>query len=366
MTDEEIAKELLKKDAIIKDIQGKILLLRNALIEERKKTTELNEKNNELLNQISDLEKVISSKDSEITNITNDMRELQESILEEKNKSEEGGVKNVFNIFQKESNTVKDDENKKLQATVDELKEEREKIQKENDELKDNLNNLKNSTTKQINELKSKNNEMEQSIINKNKQIDDIMKQLEEIKNNNNQFENDKKNYEQTIINLENEEKTYNEELMKLNILNKNQKEKIDKIEGKIKEINENNFQLLKKMKTVIDGISEGIIVIQKFKCEKGNSKVEVTFGPTEDHQYIMYIYDYHTKKGDKYYIENIEYLKLNYKEKNIEISVMNKGICDRFLLSSNNIEILEAIVDTYEEYYNIIMRIKHNLTNIV
>ena len=37
MTDEEIAKELLKKDAIIKDIQGKILLLRNALIEERKK-----------------------------------------------------------------------------------------------------------------------------------------------------------------------------------------------------------------------------------------------------------------------------------------------------------------------------------------
>ena len=366
MTDEEIAKELLKKDAIIKDIQGKILLLRNALIEERKKTTELNEKNNELLNQISDLEKVISSKDSEITNITNDMRELQESILEEKNKSEEGGVKNVFNIFQKESNNVKDDENKKLQVSVDELKEEREKIKKENDELKDNLNNLKNSSSKQINELKSKNNEMEQSIINKNKQIDDIMKKLEDIKNNDNQFLNEKKNYEQTILNLESDEKINNDELQKLNIINKNQKEKIEKIEKKIKETNEKNLQLLIKMKSIIDGISEGIIVIQKFKCEKGNSKVEVTFGPTKDHQYIMYIHDYQTKKTEKYYIENIEYIKLNYNEKNIEVSVMNKGFCDKYSLYSNNIEILEGIVDTYEEYYNIVMRMKHNLTNIV
>jgi len=366
MTDEEIAKELLKKDAIIKDIQGKILLLRNALIEERKKTTELNEKNNELLNQISDLEKVISSKDSEITNITNDMRELQESILEEKNKSEEGGVKNVFNIFQKESNTVKDDENKKLQATVDELKEEREKNLKENNELKDNLNNLKNSTSKQINDLNNKNNEMEQSIINKNKQIDDIMKKLEDIKNNDNQFLNEKKNYEQTILNLESDEKINNDELQKLNIINKNQKEKIEKIEKKIKETNEKNLQLLIKMKSIIDGISEGIIVIQKFKCEKGNSKVEVTFGPTKDHQYIMYIHDYQTKKTEKYYIENIEYIKLNYNEKNIEVRVMNKGFCDKYSLYSNNIEILEGIVDTYEEYYNIVMRMKHNLTNIV
>ena len=149
--------DILKKDAIIKDIQSKLVLLRNALIEERKKANDLDEKNKQFTNQVNKLEKIIISKETEITNLTRDMLDLQEAISFEKSKNVDGSVKNVFksmsHIFQKEGNAITEVENKKLQTTINDLKDENERIINENKQLRTNFDEIKKSTDYQINEL---------------------------------------------------------------------------------------------------------------------------------------------------------------------------------------------------------------------
>ena len=190
--------DILKKDAIIKDMQAKLVLLRNALIEERKKANDLDEKNKEFINQVTKLEKVIISKETEITNLTRDMLDLQEAISLEKSKNVDGSVKNVFksvsHIFQKEGNAITEVENKKLQTTINDLKDENERIVNENKELKTNLDSIKKTNDYQVNELTIKNKKMEQTVLDKNQQIDEFMKRLELIRVADNQYMNEKKN----------------------------------------------------------------------------------------------------------------------------------------------------------------------------
>ena len=364
--------ELLKKDGIIKDIQSKLVLLRNALIEERKKASSFDEKNKELNNQINDLERVVKLKEEEIANLTRDMVDLQESISLEKNKNEDASVKNVFksvsHIFQKEGNNVTEDENKKLQTTINDLKDVNEKIKKENEELKKKLEELKNSSSNKINDLTTKNKKMEENILNINKKIDDYMKNIENMILSDVEFKNEKKNLEKTNIDLEKENKIYKEEIEKKKIENNRQKERINTLKEKIKKTNEENIGLIVKMKRTSDAIGEFSTRIQQFKCEKKgkiNSKCEIFFGPTEDHQYIMLVKN-DNKSNEKILLENIEYLKLNSKEKIIEVSLMKNGSCQRYQLTSNQSDILEKIVETYQDYYNSVMRVKNGLTNII
>ena len=238
--------DILKKDAIIKDMQAKLVLLRNALIEERKKANALDEKNKEYINQITKLEKVIISKETEITNLTRDMLDLQEAISLEKSKNVDGSVKNVFksvsHIFQKEGNAITEVENKKLQTTINDLKDENERIVNENKKLKTNLEEIKKTNDYQINELTIKNNKMEQSVLDKNQQIDEFMKRLELIRVADNQNMNEKKNLEIKISDLQNRNKKLKEEVDKTNNENNNQKEKINKIE--LKNPLQNNMKL--------------------------------------------------------------------------------------------------------------------------
>ena len=364
--------DILKKDAIIKDMQAKLVLLRNALIEERKKANALDEKNKEYINQITKLEKVIISKETEITNLTRDMLDLQEAISLEKSKNVDGSVKNVFksvsHIFQKEGNAITEVENKKLQTTINDLKDENERIVNENKKLKTNLEEIKKTNDYQINELTIKNNKMEQSVLDKNQQIDEFMKRLELIRVADNQNMNEKKNLEIKISDLQNRNKKLKEEIDKINNENNNQKEKINKIEEKIRKCLKENIELTIKMNQITDVVSENSTVIKKFKCEKKgkiNSKCEISFGPIEDHQYIMLITDYFNKISERINIKNIDNFILNKKDKLIEVTIKNEnGKYQKYQLFSNQIGNLQKIVETYNDYYNIEKEIKNNLTN--
>ena len=366
--------DILKKDAIIKDIQSKLVLLRNALIEERKKANDLDEKNKQFTNQVNKLEKIIISKETEITNLTRDMLDLQEAISFEKSKNVDGSVKNVFksmsHIFQKEGNAITEVENKKLQTTINDLKDENERIINENKQLRTNFDEIKKSTDYQINELTIKYKKMEQGISDKNQQIDEFMKRLELIKVTDNQYMNEKKNLEIKISDLQNRNKKIKEEVEKTNNENYNQKEKINKIEDKIRKCLKENMELNIKMNQITDIVSENSTVIKKFKCDKKgktNSKCEISFGAIEDNQYIMLINDYYNKTSEKINIKNIDNFILNSKDKLIEVDVKNEnGKYQKYQLFSNQINILEKIFETYKDYYNIEKEVKNNLTNFI
>ena len=63
---EQNARELLAKEAlIIKDYQKKLYVLKNALIDEKKKTTSLEQLSSEMKSQIKQLEEEIIHKDEE-------------------------------------------------------------------------------------------------------------------------------------------------------------------------------------------------------------------------------------------------------------------------------------------------------------
>ena len=70
---------------------------------------------------------------------------------------------------------------------------------------------------------------MEQSVLDKNQQIDEFMKRLELIRVADNQNMNEKKNLEIKISDLQNRNKKLKEEVDKTNNENNNQKEKIKK-----------------------------------------------------------------------------------------------------------------------------------------
>ena len=74
-------KELLAKEAlIIKDLQKKLYILKNALIEEKKKTSSLEQLSNEMKSQIKQLEEEIINKDQEIIKLNKEIMDFQNSI----------------------------------------------------------------------------------------------------------------------------------------------------------------------------------------------------------------------------------------------------------------------------------------------
>ena len=78
---EQNAKELLAKEAlIIKDLQKKLYILKNALIEEKKKTTSLEQLSSEMKSQIKQLEDEIIKKDEEIIKLNKEIMDFQNSI----------------------------------------------------------------------------------------------------------------------------------------------------------------------------------------------------------------------------------------------------------------------------------------------
>ena len=94
-------KELLAKEAlIIKDLQKKLYILKNALIEEKKKTSSLEQLSNEMKSQIKQLEEEIINKDKEIIKLNKEIMDFQNSISLGKSKLVEEDKKTKSNIIE--------------------------------------------------------------------------------------------------------------------------------------------------------------------------------------------------------------------------------------------------------------------------
>ena len=149
---EQNAKELLAKEAlIIKDLQKKLYILKNALIEEKKKTTSLEQLSSEMKSQIKQLEDEIIKKDEEIIKLNKEIMDFQNSIslgksklVEEENKDKKmmSNMTNIIeNVFNKTKSLTLSNKNEIPNKVVLEL--ENKKLKKKNEELDTELNNIK-------------------------------------------------------------------------------------------------------------------------------------------------------------------------------------------------------------------------------
>ena len=191
------SKELLAKEAIIiKDLQKKLLILKNALIEEKKKTTELEQVSTTMKSQIKQLENEICLKEEEIVKLNKQIMDVQNSISLGKSKVEdeikEKDKKTVSNIIGNVINKTKSlatssssDKNNIPNEVLLEI--ENKQLKKKNEEMEDELNNMKNkfyeekttlvniniSNEKIIKELNDTLRSKELAIINKNKELNE-------------------------------------------------------------------------------------------------------------------------------------------------------------------------------------------------
>ena len=147
------SKLLEKQIQVNKELMVKFQAVKNGLIEERKKTSELERKHTQMKSQLTQLESVIEEKEKEIIKLTKESLDIQNALSLERNKNTNkgSGLSIIGNIFQKEStDPLSEIEIKKLQKINSELKAENETIKKDFEEYKNQNIKINEEKDKQI------------------------------------------------------------------------------------------------------------------------------------------------------------------------------------------------------------------------
>ena len=378
-----ITKELLAKEAIkIKDLQKKLLILKNALIEEKKKTTQLEQLSSEMKSQIKQLEDEIILKDEEIVKLNKEIMEVQNSISLGKNKIEdeikEKDKKKVSNIIGNVINKTKSlasssPSDKNIPNEVL-LEIENKQLKKKNEEMQDELNNTKNkfleektvlvniniSNEKIIKELNEALRSKENAINLKNKQLNENQQRIEMLLNNNKIWDLEKGKFNAEL-------KLTQEKVEQLEKDLKNKDEILLKWQNDIKKYSQENLELFIKLKNLNYEIANSKRKLKKFKCELINQPenilCEISFGPTSENEYVMLL---QMKEDELIQIRliDVEYIRMNKQQNALDVSILHKENFKKFSIYHNDKEILNILRDTYEDYFNIAMRMKEGLNN--
>ena len=377
------SKELLAKEAmIIKDLQKKLLILKNALIEEKKKTTQLEQLSTEMKSQIKQLEDEIILKDEEIIKLNKEIMDVQNSISLGKSKVEDeikekdkktvsnilGNVLNKTKSLTSSSSTEKNIPNEVL------LEIENKQLKKKNEEIQEELNNTKNkyneektslvninlNSEKIIKELHEALRAKEESICSKNKQLNENQQRIEMLLNNN---------------------KIWDLEKGKFNAELKSTQEKVDELEKKIKDkdaillkwqndikkYSQENLELFIKVKNLSHELANSKRILKKFRCELVNQPTnipcEISFGPTGENKYVMLL-----QMNEDELIEikliDVEYIRMNRQKNALDVSILHNEKFKKFSIVHKDSEILNLLKEAYEDYFNIAMRMNVGLNN--
>ena len=378
-----ITKELLAKEAIkIKDLQKKLLILKNALIEEKKKTTQLEQLSSEMKSQIKQLEDEIVLKDEEIVKLNKEIMEVQNSISLGKNKIEdeikEKDKKKVSNIIGNVINKTKSlasssPSDKNIPNEVL-LEIENKQLKKKNEEMQDELNNTKNkfleektvlvniniSNEKIIKELNEALRSKENAINLKNKQLNENQQRIEMLLNNNKIWDLEKGKFNAEL-------KSTQDKVEQLEKSLKDKDEILLKWQNDIKKYSQENLELFIKLKNLNYEIANSKRKLKKFKCELINQPenilCEISFGPTSENEYVMLL---QMKEDELIQIRliDVEYIRMNKQQNALDVSILHKENFKKFSIYHNDKEILNILRDTYEDYFNIAMRMKEGLNN--
>ncbi len=367
-------KELLAKEAlIIKDLQKKLYIIKNALIEEKKKTTSLEQLSNEMKSQIKQLEEEIIHKDEEIIKLNKEIMDFQNSISLGKSKiveEESKDKKMMSNILENVINKTKvltnlSNNNDIPNEVVLEL--EIKKLKKKNDEMEKELYIIKNKSFQEKNtfvELNIKNEKLIQNLkenlnakeiaINlKNKELNENQQRLEMLLNNNKiwdlekgKFNTELKAVQDKVVSLEKEIKSKDELMLKLQNDNKI--------------MTDQNKELYIKIKNLKKELSNSKTYMKKFKCEIQNQpenyKAEISFGPKDDGEYVMLL---QIKEDELIPIKlaDVEYIRMNKRQNALDVSVLHNEKFKKFCFTHKDENVLNCIKSVYDDYFQIAMK---------
>ena len=371
---EQNAKELLAKEAlIIKDLQKKLYIIKNALIEEKKKTTSLEQLSSEMKSQIKQLEEEIIHKDEEIIKLNKEIMDFQNSISLGKSKiveEESKDKKMMSNILENVINKTKvltnlSNNNDIPNEVVLEL--EIKKLKKKNDEMEKELYIIKNKSFQEKNtfvELNIKNEKLIQNLkedlnskeiaINlKNKELNENQQRLEMLLNNNKiwdlekgKFNTELKAVQDKVVSLEKEIKSKDELMLKLQNDNKI--------------MTDQNKELYIKIKNLKKELSNSKTYMKKFKCEIQNQpenyKAEISFGPKDDGEYVMLL---QIKEDELIPIKlaDVEYIRMNKRQNALDVSVLHNEKFKKFCFTHKDENVLNCIKSVYDDYFQIAMK---------
>ena len=371
---EQNAKELLAREAlIIKDLQKKLYIIKNALIEEKKKTTSLEQLSSEMKSQIKQLEEEIIHKDEEIIKLNKEIMDFQNSISLGKSKiveEESKDKKMMSNILENVINKTKvltnlSNNNDIPNEVVLEL--EIKKLKKKNDEMEKELYIIKNKSFQEKNtfvELNIKNEKLIQNLkenlnakeiaINlKNKELNENQQRLEMLLNNNKiwdlekgKFNTELKAVQDKVVSLEKEIKSKDELMLKLQNDNKI--------------MTDQNKELYIKIKNLKKELSNSKTYMKKFKCEIQNQpenyKAEISFGPKDDGEYVMLL---QIKEDELIPIKlaDVEYIRMNKRQNALDVSVLHNEKFKKFCFTHKDENVLNCIKSVYDDYFQIAMK---------
>jgi len=369
-------KELLAKEAlIIKDLQKKLYIIKNALIEEKKKTTSLEQLSSEMKSQIKQLEEEIIHKDEEIIKLNKEIMDFQNSISLGKSKLVEEEIKEkkktnlniIENVINKTKILTSSDKNEIPNEVVLEL--ENKKLKKKNGELETELNSIKNKFLEEKNDLVNINIENEKKIkeLNesvkskelaiyiKNKELNENQQRIEMLLNNNKIWDLEKGKFN-------NELKATQDKVNLLETELKNKEEIMQKLKNDYKKCSEQNMELYLKIKHLNSELSTSKTYMKKFKCEIQNQpenyKAEISFGPTGDGDYVMVL---QIKEDELIPIKltDVEYIKKNKQNDALDVSVLHNEYLKKFCFIHKDENVLNSIKNAYDEYFKIAMRMQ-------
>ena len=367
-------KELLAKEAlIIKDLQKKLYIIKNALIEEKKKTTSLEQLSNEMKSQIKQLEEEIIHKDEEIIKLNKEIMDFQNSIslgksklveeeIKEKKKTNLNIIENVINktksLTSSDKNEIPNEvvlelENKKLKKKNEELETELNSIKKKFLEEKNDLVNINIENEKKLKELNESVKSKELAIYIKNKELNENQQRIEMLLNNNKIWDLEKGKFNTEL-------KATQDKLNLLEIELKNKEEIMQKLKNDYKKCSEQNMELYLKIKHLNSELSSSKTYMKKFKCEIQNQpenyKAEISFGPTGDGDYVMVL---QIKEDELIPIKltDVEYIKKNKQNDALDVSVLHNEYLKKFCFIHKDENVLNSIKNAYDEYFKIAMR---------
>ena len=377
------SKELLAKEVIIiKDLQKKLLILKNALIEEKKKTTQLEQLSTEMKSQIKQLEDEIILKDEEIIKLNKEIMDVQNSISLGKSKVEDeikekdkktvsnilGNVLNKTKSLTSSSSTEKNIPNEVL------LEIENKQLKKKNEEIQEELNNTKNkyneektslininlNSEKIIKELHEALRAKEESICSKNKQLNENQQRIEMLLNNNKIWDLEKGKFNAEL-------KSTQEKVDELEKKIKDKDAILSKWQNDIKKYSQENLELFIKVKNLNHELANSKRILKKFRCELVNQPTnvpcEISFGPTGENKYVMLL-----QMNEDELIEikliDVEYIRMNRQKNALDVSILHNEKFKKFSIVHKDSEILNLLKEAYEDYFNIAMRMNVGLNN--
>jgi hypothetical protein len=272
-----------REELKIKDLQIKIQVLKNGIIEERNKKSEIEKDMTKLRVIIENYEKLINEKENIIVTLSKEKYELHSKLEIEKSKSDSSSnFTNILGgIFQRRESLSGFDD-KKLISENKEIQFQNELFKKKLEDQTEDFENCKVEYQNLLNIQMAKIKMLESTILEKNKNIDENNKKLEIMFDNYKKYDIEKTKYESEINELSINNKLKEEKIIELLLKLEEKENVLITYKESLMRHEIESSELARKLAELKNAIIESNLVIHKFRGEKlgaiYNTPIEVIF----------------------------------------------------------------------------------------